>query len=36
MEAPNFPSKQWHYRVRLPDMQVLEARYTGKTSYAKE
>jgi len=32
----NFPSKQWHYRVRLPDMEVLEARYTGKTSYAQK
>lgn len=36
MEGSNFPSKQWHYRVRLPDMEVLEARYVGKTSYAKE
>ena len=36
MEGPNFPSKQWRYRVRLPDMQVLEACYTGQTAYTKE
>lgn len=36
MEGMNFPSKQWHYRMRLPDMEVLESRYTGKTSYAQK
>ena len=36
MEGSNFPSKQWRYRVRLPDMQVLEACYTGQTAYTKE